>query len=93
MSFTKDDITKLANLARLTTSGTSIVEDLSNILQLLNKINAIDTNNITPMAHAQEQEQRLRPDIVTEPDARAAMQRNVADRVKASLYVVPKVIE
>ena len=44
------------------------------------------------MAHAQEVYQRLREDVVTETDRRAAFQA-IAPAVENGLYLVPKVIE
>jgi aspartyl-tRNA(Asn)/glutamyl-tRNA(Gln) amidotransferase subunit C len=93
MSFTQDDVKKLAYLARLTVDH-SIVEDLSNILQLVDQIKDIDTSNVVPMDHSQTISQRKRPDVVTEPDVREAMQSCVpADAKAAGLYLVPKVVE
>jgi aspartyl-tRNA(Asn)/glutamyl-tRNA(Gln) amidotransferase subunit C len=44
------------------------------------------------MAHAQDVYQRLRDDVVSEADRRAAYQ-SVAPETEAGLYLVPKVIE
>ncbi len=93
MSFTQDDVKKLAYLARLAVDH-SIVEDLNKILDFVSKINTVDTNNIEPMQHAIDTKQRLRIDTVTEPDVRPQMQKLVADNAKAAgLYLVPKVVE
>lgn len=96
MSFTQDDVEKLAYLARLAidTHDHSIVEDLSNILQLLSKINEINAENITPMEHSQEIKQHCRTDMVTEPNVRDIMQAHIPEAIKAAgLYLVPKVVE
>ena len=93
MSFAQVDVKKLAYLARLAIDH-SIVEDLSNILQLLDKISEINTDHIEPLQHTQEVTQRLRKDIVTEPNVRDLMQSEVAADSKAcGLYLVPKVVE
>ena len=44
------------------------------------------------MAHPLNMAQRLRPDVVTEPDGRAAFQA-IAPATEAGLYLVPRVIE
>lgn len=99
MSFTQRDVEKLAHLARLAISNDksfdhSIVEDLSNILQLVSKISEINTTNVTPMEHSLDASQRCRPDTVTEPDVRTAMQKIApANSTVAGLYLVPKVVE
>ncbi len=108
MSFTQDDVNKLAHLARISLSDNSserrssevnsfahsIVEDLGNILQLVDQICQINTKDISPVAHAQQLVLRTRPDEVTEPDVRARMQQLVAkDATAVGLYLVPKVVE
>lgn len=93
MSFTQDDVKKLAYLARLAIDH-SIVEDLNKILQFVSKISEINTENVEPMLHAKDMTQRLRKDIVTEPNEVDAMQQLVpADATAAGLYLVPKVVE
>lgn len=98
MSLTQDDVKKLAHLARLALNENSfehsIVEDLSNILQLVDQITEINTDNIEPMEHSLDVKQRCRPDIVTESNVREIMQSIVPDNAKAAgLYLVPKVVE
>jgi aspartyl-tRNA(Asn)/glutamyl-tRNA(Gln) amidotransferase subunit C len=98
MSFTQNDVNKLAHLARIAinenSSGHSIAEELNKILRLVNEISEINTDNIEPMAHSQSYAQLMRPDVVTEPDVRAAMQRLVPENaVAAGLYLVPQVVE
>lgn len=93
MSFTQDDVKKLAYLARLAVDH-SIVEDLDKILQLVDKISEINTDDIEPMRHAQEISQRCRADIVTEPNVRDLMQSTVDENARvAGLYLVPKMVE
>ena len=53
---------------------------------------SVDTAGIDPMSHPQELAARLREDVVTETDRRAAFQA-VAPRTEAGLYLVPRVIE
>ncbi|HSX20734.1 MAG TPA: Asp-tRNA(Asn)/Glu-tRNA(Gln) amidotransferase subunit GatC [Gammaproteobacteria bacterium] len=93
MSFTQDDVKKLAYLARLAVDH-SIVEDLDKILHFVGKISDIDTKNVIPMQHAGDNIQRCRPDEVTEPNVRELMQSLVPeDATAAGLYLVPKVVE
>ena len=66
--------------------------DLSNILSLVDQMNAVDTKDIEPMAHPQDVTQRLREDIVTETNQRDKFQ-TIAPRAEKGLYLVPKVIE
>jgi aspartyl-tRNA(Asn)/glutamyl-tRNA(Gln) amidotransferase subunit C len=95
MSLQKDDIDKIAHLARLAIGEEDIPEyaqTLSNILGLVEQMNAVDTSGVTPMAHPLDAQQRLRADVVTEQDQREHFQAT-APQVEAGLYLVPKVIE
>lgn len=95
MSLTRKDVEKIAHLARLAVSEDDIPKyatNLSNILGLVAQMNAIDTAKIEPMAHPFDASQRLRPDVVTEPNERVHFQQ-IAPQVEAGLYLVPKVIE
>lgn len=89
------DIEKIAHLARLAVTPEAIgryAADLSDILELVARMEAVDTREVEPMAHPLHMSQRLRPDRVTEPDRRALMQAG-APLTEGGLYLVPKVIE
>ena len=95
MSLDRNDVGKIAHLARLAINDDDIpryAEELSRILGLVEQMNQVDTDQVAPMAHPLDAKQRLRPDTVTEIDERALFQEN-APRVEAGLYLVPKVIE
>lgn len=65
---------------------------LSGIFSLIAEMQAVDTNGIVPMSHAQDVSQRLREDVVTETSQRELFQ-SIAPQVEAGLYLVPQVIE
>lgn len=95
MSLQKSDVEKIAHLARLSLREEDIpsyAENLSNILQLVEQMNSVDTTNVSPMAHPLDTAQRLRPDEVTESDQHDQFQK-IAPQVENGLYLVPKVIE
>ncbi len=95
MSLDKSDIEKIAWLARLSISDADIpnyIHDVSNILDLVEKMNSVNTDNIEPMSHPLEITARLREDKVTEVDQRAHFQE-IAPAVDNGHYLVPKVIE
>ncbi|MBT2968992.1 MAG: aspartyl/glutamyl-tRNA(Asn/Gln) amidotransferase subunit C [gamma proteobacterium symbiont of Ctena orbiculata] len=95
MSLDKSDVEKIAHLARMALDESHIeayVEDLGNILNLVEQLEAADTDAIEPMFHPLHMAQRLRGDEVTESDCRGANQV-VAPKVENGLYLVPKVIE
>ena len=95
MSLDRADVDKIAHLARLSISESEkdgYVHALNDILGLVEQMNAVDTADVTPMAHPLHMVQRLRPDEPTEPDNRAGFQQ-VAPATEDGLYLVPKVIE
>ncbi|MEM7206898.1 MAG: Asp-tRNA(Asn)/Glu-tRNA(Gln) amidotransferase subunit GatC [Pseudomonadota bacterium] len=95
MSLSPEDVNKIAHLARLQIDDDQVehyAENLSNILELVNQMNNIDTTDVTPMAHPQHAVARLRDDKVTESDQREHFQAH-APAVENGLYLVPKVVE
>ncbi|MEJ5209945.1 MAG: Asp-tRNA(Asn)/Glu-tRNA(Gln) amidotransferase subunit GatC [Burkholderiales bacterium] len=95
MSFSAADVKRVAHLARIEITEAEIepvLAQLSNILHLVEQMQAVDTEGIKPMAHAQDIALRLREDEVTETDQHELFQ-SIAPQVEAGLYLVPKVIE
>ena len=95
MSLSPDDVKRIAGLARIEiddAQAQATQAQLNTIFDLIATMQAVDTSDIEPMAHAQEVYQRLRDDAVTESDRHAAFQA-IAPAVEAGLYLVPKVIE
>jgi aspartyl-tRNA(Asn)/glutamyl-tRNA(Gln) amidotransferase subunit C len=95
MSLDRTDVEKIAHLARLDIAEQDIqeyAENLTDILDLVDQMQAIDTTDIKPMAHPMDAIQRLRTDEVTEGNQRDQLQ-TVAPAVEAGLFQVPKVIE
>ena len=95
MSLTLEQVTRIAHLARIEISDAEALTTqghLNGIFQLIEEMQAVDTTGVEPMAHAQDLNQRLRDDVVTEPNRREAYQA-VAPETEAGLYLVPKVIE
>jgi aspartyl-tRNA(Asn)/glutamyl-tRNA(Gln) amidotransferase subunit C len=95
MSLSKDEVDRIARLARLAVrpeESAAVIERLNRVLGMIETMRAVDTRGVEPMAHALDLAQRLRPDEVTETDRHAALQA-VAPAVERDLYLVPKVIE
>jgi aspartyl-tRNA(Asn)/glutamyl-tRNA(Gln) amidotransferase subunit C len=95
-SLTRQDVEKIAHLARLSITEREMpvyVTSLSSIVNFVDELSRAQTGGVEPMAHPLDgQHQRLRPDVVTENDNREKYQVN-APAVQAGLYVVPRVIE
>ncbi|HHH47004.1 MAG TPA: Asp-tRNA(Asn)/Glu-tRNA(Gln) amidotransferase subunit GatC [Thiotrichales bacterium] len=95
MALGPSDIEKIAHLARLAIDPTDIdayARDLSGILAFVDQLEAVDTRDVTPMAHPLDMPQRMREDVVTETDQREHFQA-IAPAVEDGLYLVPRVIE
>lgn len=95
MSISREDIEKVAVLARIKVDGeqvSALEKDLGNILDLVDQLAAADTDSVEPMAHPLNAVQRLRADEVTETNQREAFQA-IAPATENGLYLVPRVIE
>ena len=90
-----DEISRIADLARLELTpaeAAALQQQVSSILEMVDRMQAVDTEGVEPMSHPQEAMQRLRDDVVVESDRRESFQA-VAPEVEDGLYLVPKVIE
>jgi aspartyl-tRNA(Asn)/glutamyl-tRNA(Gln) amidotransferase subunit C len=95
MALEASQVEKIAHLARLGIDADDVPEyarNLSAILAFVEQLNRVNTTGVEPLAHPLEATQRLRSDVVTEPDEREKFLRN-APLTEAGLYLVPRVIE
>ena len=111
MSISSDDVEKIARLARIRIDGSAVADvsqRLGNILAMADRLQAVNTEGVAPMANPLEltlrlsaedkTTQRLRADVVTEPAGTAAAAARdaflaIAPSSAQGLYLVPKVIE
>ncbi len=98
MALDNKEVEKIAHLARLDLTGKSkqeindIATDLNKIFDWVGQMQAVNTQEISPMAHPLDTVQRLREDEITEQDNHRTYQK-LAAKVEAGLYLVPTVIE
>ncbi|MEN8718943.1 MAG: Asp-tRNA(Asn)/Glu-tRNA(Gln) amidotransferase subunit GatC [Oceanococcaceae bacterium] len=95
MSLAADDLQRLARLARLGLATEDVArygDELNTILALVETLQSAATKGVEPMAHPLDMHQRLRPDSVSEPEARESLMR-AAPQAQDGLFVVPRVIE
>ncbi|MDH5423376.1 MAG: Asp-tRNA(Asn)/Glu-tRNA(Gln) amidotransferase subunit GatC [Gammaproteobacteria bacterium] len=95
MSLDAEQVKKIAHLARLEINEADIPSyagTLSNILELVDQMSAVNTDDVEPMAHPMDANQRLRADVVTENNQREKFQA-IAPKTEDGLYLVPQVIE
>ncbi|HSC75104.1 MAG TPA: Asp-tRNA(Asn)/Glu-tRNA(Gln) amidotransferase subunit GatC [Pseudomonadales bacterium] len=91
----RQQVEQLARLARIALDESTLVRttnSLGDVLALIDQLQAVDTTGIEPMAHPLDAVQRLRADVVSEPDQREVLQA-IAPAVQDGLFLVPKVIE
>jgi len=95
MSINKEEIKKIAHLARINVSQEEVEQvqkKLVGILALIEKMQEVNTDSIAPMSHALDINQPLREDKVTEKDIRDKS-LSLAPHSEQSLFIVPQVIE
>ena len=91
----KDTIIKIADLAKIEIKQdqiNDIVSSLEKILNLVDEMNSINTNNVKPMAHPLNLKQELRKDKVLEINNRDLFQKN-NKYTDNGYYKVPKIID
>ncbi|MCL6415210.1 Asp-tRNA(Asn)/Glu-tRNA(Gln) amidotransferase subunit GatC [Aestuariirhabdus sp. Z084] len=95
MALDREEVTRIAHLARLAINENDIentTATLTDILQLVDQMQAVDTSSTAPLAHPLDALQRLRTDVVTEDNQRDEVQK-IAPATEDGLYLVPKVID
>lgn len=95
MAIEQDEIEKIAALARIRIQPAQIgqvTRRITEILHMVDQLQAVDTSDVEPMANPLDAIQVLRADEVTEVNRREAFQA-IAPAVENGLYLVPKVIE
>ena len=95
MKITRDEVEKVAILARLELSAAEtemFTGQMDAILAYVEKLNELDTAGIIPTAHAVPMENAFRPDEVRPSIGTDNALANAPDRV-GDFFRVPKVIE
>jgi aspartyl-tRNA(Asn)/glutamyl-tRNA(Gln) amidotransferase subunit C len=99
MSLNPQDISRIANLARLELrpqESERMLTRINGFFDIVEKMRAVDTTGVGPLTHPvaaiQEIALRLRDDVASETNQREANQRS-APAVERGLFLVPKVIE
>ena len=95
MSVKKSEIAYISSLSKLKMEDAEMenyTRQISEILEMIQQLEKVDTQDIEPMAHPLNMKQRLRLDLVTEENRRELYQKN-AVVFEEGFYKVPKVIE
>ena len=95
MNIDKDTIEKIAHLSRLELKNNDVDKmqnDLSNILNWIDKLNELNTDNIEPLVSMSENHNIMRDDVVKEHISHNDALKNAPK--KDSDYIrVPKVLD
>ena len=94
MAVTKNDVEYIANLARLKFNESELenfTHELNEILNYVEKLNELDTENVEPLSHPIENANVFRDDHIKESVDRELALKNAPDRTD-EFFVVPKVI-
>jgi len=95
MSLDKETVQKVARLARLKITddeATGYGEKLSNIINFVEQLGEVDTDNVEPLASVVDIQLRLREDIVTDGGIQEDILANAPESLEG-FFVVPKVVE
>ncbi|MEM7105094.1 MAG: Asp-tRNA(Asn)/Glu-tRNA(Gln) amidotransferase subunit GatC [Bacteroidota bacterium] len=95
MQIDKDLISKLEKLARLNLSDKekeTLASDLGRILNMVEKLQELDTENVEPLVQMSEAKNIFREDIVKQVISRDEALKNAPDR-DGKFIKVPKVIK
>ncbi len=95
MALTKQDVAKVARLARIKMDDDrleALVPQLSNIIGFVEQLSEVDTDNVEPLASVVDINLRLREDEVTDGGYAKEVLANAPEELEG-YFVVPKVVE
>lgn len=95
MSVTKDDVKKVARLARIRVADEALEplsRELNGILDWIEQLNEVDIDGVEPMTSVVDAKLPMRPDEVTDGARQDEVLAN-APRTEDGFFVVPKSVE
>jgi aspartyl-tRNA(Asn)/glutamyl-tRNA(Gln) amidotransferase subunit C len=95
MSIDKDTVGKIARLARIRVTEEDkekLSAELTNILTMIEELNAVDTTGVEPMTSVVQVKMHQRDDVVTDGGIPDKILANAPEKA-AGFFVVPKVVE
>ena len=94
MKITDETVEHIANLARLEFEGDEkirIKEDLENIITFMEKLQEVDTENVTPLVFMTNEKNRLRDDVAEVTVSHEEALKN-APKKDSDYFRIPKVL-
>ncbi len=91
----ENELHKIAALASIKLdkqTAEQLAHDVSAIMNFVEELGAIDTQNVAPLRHPLDLHQRFRQDNITEQNQVSELAK-IAPKFADNLYLVPKVIE
>ena len=95
MTLTRDKVANVAQLAHIEMDDAALdtyAPQLNTIMDWIEQLNEVDTDNIAPLASATEMTLKMRRDEVTDGQRREDILTN-APEAKEGYFVVQKIIE
>lgn len=95
MKITREEVIHVARLARLDIDDASVgkfADQIGEILDYVDALNRVNTENVTPTAHAISLTNAFREDVETEPLDTGTALANAPEKDDQS-FVVPRIID
>ena len=95
MNLDRANLEKIAKLARIKLQDqeySALAESLTEILNWVEQLNSVDTENIEPMFAVHLESMPLREDQITDGNRSSAILENAPEK-EFDMFAVPKVIE
>ena len=95
MKFDKDSLYKLGKLSKIQIDESklkSLSSDLGSIIEFIDRLKSIDTENVDPTSNSLDQSLVMREDIASDVNTANEILEN-APQKELDFYSVPKVIE
>jgi len=93
-NITSKDIEKVARLAQIEVGNDKeiLANQIENVINWVEKLSEVDTDNIEPMINVHNQSLELKKDVVSDGNITADVLKNAPNQV-FGYFAVPKVIE
>lgn len=95
MSLSRDEVQKVARLARLRMNDEQLDETapkLNNIMGFIEQLGEVDTDNVEPLSNVARAELPLRDDVINDGDCQDKVLANAPEAIEG-YFAVPKVVE
>ncbi len=95
MAIDNETVKEIAFLSRLRVADNKVEdtkEEFNKILDWIEQLNEVNTDNVAPMISVNENNLRLREDEITDGNYREAVLANAPDK-EYDYFAVPKVVE